>query len=51
MVRITRRESRSAGPLSPDGSRLAIVQSDATHLPDLYLTNPVPGAVTSRVTG
>jgi dipeptidyl aminopeptidase/acylaminoacyl peptidase len=49
-TRLTTREGRHAGLLSPDGTRLAIVASDAVTLPDLFLTSATPGTPVTRIT-
>jgi dipeptidyl aminopeptidase/acylaminoacyl peptidase len=50
LTRITEREGRSEGWLSPDGRRLAVVWSETVQLPDLFLRDARPGAAETRVT-
>lgn len=50
LVRLTRAPGRHEGAWSPDGERLAVLSSDNTHLPDLFLTDPAPDAEATRVT-
>lgn len=50
LVRLTRAPGRHEGTWSPDGERLAVVSSDNTHLPDLFLADPAPDAEAARVT-
>jgi len=50
LVRLTRSPGRHEGTWSADGERLAVVSSDNTHLPDLWLTDPGPDADGVRVT-
>ena len=38
LTRLTTRGGRNSGVLSPDGTRLAIIRSEATALPDLYVS-------------
>jgi len=50
LVRITEAPGRHDGALSPDGGRLALMSDDITSLPDLFLTDPEPGAPAVRIT-
>jgi dipeptidyl aminopeptidase/acylaminoacyl peptidase len=50
MVRLTEGVGRHDGALSPDGTRLARVSDDVRSLPDLFLSEPEPGAAAVRVT-
>lgn len=50
MTRLTTRGGRNAGVLSPDGSRVAIIRSDNTSLPDLYVRQVQGNGVEKRVT-
>jgi dipeptidyl aminopeptidase/acylaminoacyl peptidase len=50
MTRLTSAPGRHEGFLSPDGKRLAVLSSDATHLPDLYLRNIGVGEDAKRIT-
>lgn len=50
LTRLTTRPGRNQGRLSPDGSRLAVLSSDAVSLPDLWLRDARPGADGTRIT-
>jgi len=50
LVRLTDAPGRHEGWWSPDGEQLAVLSSDATHLPDLHLTRPRQGAESRRAT-
>ncbi len=48
--RLTDAPGRHTGILSPGGSRLAVVFGDNVTMPDLYLSEAVPGAARQRIT-
>ncbi len=50
LVRLGEKEGRHTGRLSPDGLRLAVVSSQNLQLPDLYLKDPRPQALSRRIT-
>ena len=50
LTRWTTRPGRNTGYLSPDGERLAVLQSDSTHLPDLFVRNARPDSSEARLT-
>ena len=50
MVRLTESAGRNEGWWSPDGRRLAVVSSEATALPDLFVMEAREGAAPTRVT-
>ena len=50
MVRLTEREGRSVGSLSPDGERLAVVWGETVQLPDLFLRDAGVGGAERRIT-
>jgi dipeptidyl aminopeptidase/acylaminoacyl peptidase len=50
MTRLTTEPGRHEGFLSPDGERVAVMSSDTTHLPDLYLRNVEVGGEAKRIT-
>lgn len=50
LSRVTTSGGRNAGVLSPDGSRVAIIRSSASTLPDLYVREVRDGAAEHRVT-
>ncbi len=47
---LTTKPGRHTGFLSPDGERLAVLHSESMNLPDLYLRDPSPGSLETRVT-
>jgi len=49
-ARLTTAPGRHEGTLSPDGGRLAVVSSDNTHLPDLFLRDTESDEGRSRIT-
>ncbi len=50
LARITERQGRSVGRLSPDGSRVAVTWGETVQLPDLFLQQARPGGDEVRVT-
>ena len=50
MTRITRREGRSEGRLSPDGEQVAVTWGETVQLPDLYLMAAREDAEAQRIT-
>ena len=50
LAQLTSDAGRQAGILSPDGTRVAIVASTTTALPDLFLAPATPGTERRRVT-
>jgi dipeptidyl aminopeptidase/acylaminoacyl peptidase len=50
LTRLTSEPGRNEGALSPDGKRLAVIHSNSTQLPDLFLQDPREGANRTRIT-
>jgi dipeptidyl aminopeptidase/acylaminoacyl peptidase len=50
LTRLTSRPGRNTGFLSPDGDRLAVVHSASLQLPDLFLQDPLPSSLETRIT-
>lgn len=50
LTRLTEREGRSEGWLSPEGRRVAVLWSETVQLPDLFLRDARPGSPEVRVT-
>ena len=50
LTRITEREGKARGRLSPNGQRIAYRFESPTEFPDLYLMEAAPGAPSKRVT-
>lgn len=50
LERLTEKPGRSEARVSPDGGRLAVIHSNNTSMPDLFLRDPEPGADETRIT-